>query len=128
MRLEIFERELVGQPCIFGRHEISRHNRADGNGIIVCSSVSHNSHRAAVRQHGKILAGLAAGISYFLTDNRIRVTENVEFFSRQITDNANGKTRTREGLTVDKKIGQIGFLPTSLTSSLKDREGVRQCP
>ena len=53
------------------------------------------------------MAGLAAGISYFLTDNRIRVTENVEFFSRQITDNANGKTRTREGLTVDKKIGQI---------------------
>ena len=88
--------------CIFTGHEIVRADGTQSDGVIICPEIADNADGTRIREHGKILIRLDASARNLLAEDGIRITQDPKLFTRDSTDNANGKPRPRERLAFGK--------------------------
>ena len=76
------------------------------------TEVTHDTDAADIGQAGEILPDTAvkAGFRDFLTEDGIRFTDDGELFFRDFAEDADGKTRPREGLAPYKVARDAEFL------------------
>ena len=84
---------------ILAGHKVVGLDGAKCNGIVIGTSVAHNADGAAIGEHRKILIGLLAKMSDLLTEDIVRLAQDIELFTCDLSDHADRKTGTREGLT-----------------------------
>jgi len=86
------------------RHEIDRIDRTQDDCIIVSALVTHDADGAHVGKRREILSDrfIHSCAVHFLAVNGIRFLDDFYFFFRDLTDDADAESRTRERLTHDK--------------------------
>ena len=106
---------VVGYSCPVCGHEVAGGDCAQGEHVVVGAAVSHDADRTAVGENCEVLADAAVQTCFgdFLTIYVVGFTQDVGFFFGHITDDADGKTGTREWLAHDEVFGQ-----TKLTAQL----------
>ena len=108
-----FIEDVVRNAGPISRHEVGRRDTAQGQGVVIGSEVAHDADGAVVGEDGKVLIDVAlhAGIGDFFAEDGIGIAEDVQFFFGDFTHDADGQTRTREGLAPYEVFGKAKFSP-----------------
>ena len=104
-------------------HAVGAVDGAQSDGVGIGSEVTHDPNTADVRQAGKVLPDTAVktGFGNFFAEDGIGFADNGKFFFRDFTKDADGKTRSREGLTPNKFTWNAEFFPNGTDFILKER-------
>ena len=100
--------EIPGETDRQGRHEIVCFDRPKGDGVIVGAGTAGEADGLQAGHDREILGDLAA-VAFLLdllTENGIRLAEDVELFPGDAAQAADGEPRSRKGLAVHHGGGQ----------------------
>ena len=99
---------FVRDSCPVSGHKVGGGYTAQSEGVIIGSEVTHNADRTHVGQNCEVLMNRFVQSCFcdLITEDEISVTQNVQFFLGNFTDNTDCKTRTWEWLTVYQIVRQ----------------------
>mgnify|MGYP006883042045 CR=1 FL=1 len=94
--------DVIGDSRPVGGHEVGRCDAAQRQRVIVRPSVAHDADGAHGGEDREILVHLAveAGFGHLVAEDEVRLAQRVEFFLCNVADDADGKSRTGERLTL----------------------------
>ena len=98
-------------------HKVARGDAAQREGVIVGAAVAHDADRAGVGQNGEVLVdlGVQTCICDLLTENRVRLAQNVALLLGDLAGDADAEAGTRERLAHNEILRQ-----TELKAELTD--------
>ena len=98
-------------------HKVARGDAAQREGVIVGAAVAHDADRAGVGQNGEVLVDLSVKtcICDLLTENRVRLAQNVALLLGDLAGDADAEAGTRERLAHNEILRQ-----TELKAELTD--------
>ena len=98
-------------------HKVARGDAAQRESVIVSAAVAHDADRAGVGQNGEVLVDLSVQtcICDLLTENRVRLAQNVALLLGDLAGDADAETGTRERLAHNEILRQ-----TELKAELTD--------
>ena len=91
---------------IFARHKIGRFNGTERNNVIICSEITYYADRKSIRKHCEKLIRFHTALFHFLTEYKIGVLQDLDFFRCYLTHYPDTETGTGKRLTADQAIGQ----------------------
>ena len=99
-----FVQDFPGEAEVVGGHAVGTGNSADAYGVVVGSFVALYAYGTdGCGENGEGLPDIIVEAVLFdnVSDNEVCTAENIQSFRSDFADDANGKARAREGLTVD---------------------------
>ena len=97
---------------VIGGHTVSGGDGSECAGVIIGAPVAHHADGAHRQEYRESLPDriIQPGVANFFQIDRIRLAQGIQFLRRdRLAGNADGQTRTGEGMTADKRIGQAQF-------------------
>ena len=104
---DLFE-YLVRYAREVGRHKVGSSYAAQSESVVVCTEIAHNADGAIVCENGEVLVDIAVEVrvSDLLAEDKVCVAKYLKLFARDLADDSDSESGTREGLTPDEIIGQ----------------------
>ena len=101
-------KQVVGQACPVGGHEVFGCYGADGDGVVVGAPVAHDADALDRQQHGKDLAGGAVEVGGIdlVEEDLVAQTQGVEALAGYLAEDAHGEAWAWEGVAPDDFFGQ----------------------
>ena len=103
--------KVVRDACERGCHEVRGAHASEGQRVFVGPSVAHDTHASGIGQNREVLAcSLDLGVLDFRSEYPVGFSENVELFFRDVSDDSDCESGSRERLTPYEFFGYSEFL------------------
>ena len=114
IRLERLVEDVIRDARPVSGHKVARGDAAQRESVIVSAAVAHDADRAGVGQNGEVLVDLSVQtcICDLLTENRIRLAQNVALLLGDLAGDADAETGTRNGWRITRYFGRPSSKPS----------------
>ena len=102
---------LVRDACPVSSHKVGGGDTAQRHGVVIGTEVAHDADRTHIGQNSEILVDgfIQTCFGNLIAEDEICFAQDGQLFFGDFANDADGKTRTREGLAVDLTFGRSEF-------------------